>query len=702
MKRASLNTLYIYSLVYAMLGCYPRIAVAQQSPERSTAVASFTRLKRAAVPLLRLTLNDRFVGTFAFDTGTNTTYLTESLSQRLSLKPTSLLDENHHPHFSDGNLDRVVKVERLQFGNNYLSNVPFRLIDDKRFSRLLGEDIDGILGATVLKPYAMLFDFSHDVISLWHPGGLAREDRKKINMEDAVALPMDYSDDGFTIHVKFSQGEQSKSVSTGDQVLLIDTGQAITHISLDMARHLKLKAVKKGLIDSTFDGNQKAEEGILDTLMVGDVALHNIRVRYPNPTPPNFSPTLGLDILSQGKFMFDWPNKTFYFKLVSTVENKPVTELRQTEPTKIPQEAGLLPSLSVVPFTTPPIAPLPLVSVAFDGGKPHLFIVDPGTPNCLIDPDFVKAEQIATEKITRERNTLDVAVPDRMVIEAPMPLTLKRIPFVVQDMSSTRALIGGGAEVAGILGANFLRAFLERIDFSRKQITFFSKDHPVLAGKQVSHVPLQEEDAGYYLKAIVDGKSARFALGFMHKDTSVQQPDLLAALKPLATLRELRTAEGVEEQTLRLHALTVEGVTWNRPVVTHLQDPSDRENVFGLDFYSRFYVTLDLEAKQLYLEADPNYKEDAAKWLGTGFKVIQGPDATLIVGGVTVPSPASEAGVKAGDEILEINGFPIATTPPSTIYSATKRVVGAIVKLKIQRKGEGRSREFSLKMRTLL
>ena len=132
------------------------------------------------------------------------------------------------------------------------------------------------------------------------------------------------------------------------------------------------------------------------------------------------------------------------------------------------------------------------------------------------------------------------------------------------------------------------------------------------------------------------------------------------------------------------------------------EDSTEKENVLGLDFLSRFVVTLDLSAKQLYLEPDPNYKDDALKWISTGYDAVPTSDGKITVSGLYAPSPASEAGLKIGDEILEVNGKLVDNASYQTIYSTIKHVAGTIVRLKIRRKGEDKPREFTLKMRKLI
>jgi hypothetical protein len=358
--------------------------------------------------------------------------------------------------------------------------------------------------------------------------------------------------------------------------------------------------------------------------------------------------------------------------------------------------------LSVVLFETPGNTHIALLSLTFNGKSQALFILDPATTNCIIDQNFVKSGGFAIQKMKVEGNTtVAVTAPDNVVLKGPRPMRMTKVPFIVQDLAQLRRRKGAGAEVVGILGANFLGAFVERIDFSKKQIEFYPKGAHPLADIQAHRLPLQETAGVYSVSATVDGRPAQFIVDLTYQTTALQDAALLSSLKPVARLKELSQSK-VEKQTLRLQSLSVGENRWSRPIVEHFEVPEARDNILGADFFARFYVTLDLGGKQMFLQPDPNYKDDVAKWLATGFVARPASDGKLHVASITVPSPASDAGLKPGDEILAINGLPTATTPMAVIFKSTKRFEGAVVTIKIQRQGEKQPRQFALKMRKLL
>jgi predicted metalloprotease with PDZ domain len=68
---------------------------------------------------------------------------------------------------------------------------------------------------------------------------------------------------------------------------------------------------------------------------------------------------------------------------------------------------------------------------------------------------------------------------------------------------------------------------------------------------------------------------------------------------------------------------------------------------------------------------------------------------------ISIASPAQKVGLRVGDQIIEVNGLPVATTPMEEISRAVKQPEGTEVILKIRRKGVEKLLEFKLKVSKL-
>jgi C-terminal processing protease CtpA/Prc len=109
---------------------------------------------------------------------------------------------------------------------------------------------------------------------------------------------------------------------------------------------------------------------------------------------------------------------------------------------------------------------------------------------------------------------------------------------------------------------------------------------------------------------------------------------------------------------------------------------------------AQFRVLLDIPAGKLYLK--PNSSE-----VGVGLDAELNEGGSLLITGVTPKSPADEAGLKVGDEIVEVGGKPVKDLTPEQIGAEVRKPEGAEVLLKVKAKGADTVREVRLKPRKL-
>lgn len=86
---------------------------------------------------------------------------------------------------------------------------------------------------------------------------------------------------------------------------------------------------------------------------------------------------------------------------------------------------------------------------------------------------------------------------------------------------------------------------------------------------------------------------------------------------------------------------------------------------------------------------------------GVGLTLMTVPSGKIKVARVDVGSPAQEAGVQPGDEVLEIDGQAIKELTPALLKSILSKSVGTEVALKVRRAGEETPRVFKMKFRKL-
>ncbi|WP_036870867.1 S41 family peptidase [Porphyromonas macacae] len=113
-----------------------------------------------------------------------------------------------------------------------------------------------------------------------------------------------------------------------------------------------------------------------------------------------------------------------------------------------------------------------------------------------------------------------------------------------------------------------------------------------------------------------------------------------------------------------------------------------RAMLSSLDPYTEYFAREDNDQLKLLTKGE---------YAGIGSIISQRPDSSVIINSPMQGQPAAEAGLRAGDVILEIDGrdFRKSTTPE--VSAALKGLPGTTIKLKIHRPGEKKDRMFTFK-----
>ena len=152
----------------------------------------------------------------------------------------------------------------------------------------------------------------------------------------------------------------------------------------------------------------------------------------------------------------------------------------------------------------------------------------------------------------------------------------------------------------------------------------------------------------------------------------------------------------------RAHELDLGGVRVRDPVVrlstqkSGLTTSTAMAGLIGADVLSQFDVTFDYARSRVILEKNANYGrrdsyDRAGVWMGQ-----RGSSFTVI--DVIANGPADQAGVRAGDTILEIDGRSTkALSLPDVREQMRRRSVGEKVKLLLESQGKRRTVVLTLR-----
>lgn len=273
----------------------------------------FTQIKNGA-PLAAIKLNDKIVGHFLFDTGTNPSFISEAMAAKLGVTGKPVLKADGSPDSFAGQEKKVVTLPLVQFGALQFANLPFAVISEQWLRNLLGSDVapdqpvDGIIGGNFYYSCATLFDFPKHEITIWTAGNLTAEDLKGIHMEDAVpiAIEKEELDTLYDVSARINGRREEK--------LRIDTASAYTSLSARIVRSLHLKP-------TAFTEEQTLAQGkvvfgcvTVRQLAIGPFVADNVNAQYSVTEVNGWPPTLGLDILKNTVVLLDAPGKKLYLK----------------------------------------------------------------------------------------------------------------------------------------------------------------------------------------------------------------------------------------------------------------------------------------------------------------------------------------------------------------------------------------------------
>ena len=110
--------------------------------------------------------------------------------------------------------------------------------------------------------------------------------------------------------------------------------------------------------------------------------------------------------------------------------------------------------------------------------------------------------------------------------------------------------------------------------------------------------------------------------------------------------------------------------------------------VLGADVLSRFRVTINYSTRVLLLEPVEEAASDLT-WVHPGLQVMAAAEG-YIIRSVLRPSPAAEAGLQPGDQLIAIDGEPIAALSPHEVLARLQGPAGSEVALEIKRVGTRR------------
>src|SRR5581483_1659212 len=264
--------------------------------------------------------------------------------------------------------------------------------------------------------------------------------------------------------------------------LVIDTGASLSVISEKAAERLGIRPVARG-------GNARAVGGtgsfpivytVLDSVAIGETRIETVpayirtvHIASDTPEEERADGYVGLSVLANYAVTLDYQNKTLTLDRSTPAETKDQAANPATEP----------PASDVAPPITRIAVPIRSTSGGLASTEAQLpalerplnFIIDTGASITVVSKSAVKRNNLESLKMANDRFRVVGAAGIEEGVEA---LRLSALTINGLQQSNARALIldldpvneTSGFEQHGILGGDFLRHFLVRMDLRRYEL----------------------------------------------------------------------------------------------------------------------------------------------------------------------------------------------------------------------------------------
>jgi len=336
------------------------------------------------------------------------------------------------------------------------------------------------------------------------------------------------------------------------------------------------------------------------------------------------------------------------------------------------------------------------VNVVLDGRGPFRMLFDAGGGNVL----SAQTAAILAGSVANLPRTLPVA---STVING---VELAGQRYAVADIDSFLRRVEGLDDIAGVLGLEWFVRMPIKIDYARSRITFYDPAQFKYAGGG-TRVAIATRARLPQVRGSVEGIDGLFEIDTGSRGSLTLTPAFAAKndlVKRLNAKSVAITGAGIagplRAELARGKSLKLGGAEVSNPVIAIPKidgEPAKTElagNV-GFGILRQFATTYDLPNDVLYFErylnfGTPDIADRGGLWLeraADGYKIVD-----VVAGG-----PAAAAGLKAGDVIVEINGYPWAQVPLPAVRDALRSTPGSRVRVRT-----GNGPEISIVLRDLV
>jgi len=354
-----------------------------------------------------------------------------------------------------------------------------------------------------------------------------------------------------------------------------------------------------------------------------------------------------------------------------------------------------------------------IVSVILNGSDSLRFILDTGVSSTIItDPSRVSLENMRfTRRVTLNGAGADESVTARVGIGNTLQMNLMRANFqnvVVLDEDVLKLSEFVGAPVHGIFGYEIFNNFTVTIDFVNKELVLTSPENYTYKKRKGELYPISILDTKpftdavtmisngveYPIRVLIDTGSGHALLLDSHSDQKMLPAKMIDAQLGRGLSGVITGSIGRIDQ-VRLGDVSLTNVVTSFPdeeaYGAKLYNRSERNGNIGCELLRRFKVTLNyrdgyMVLKPIKRKLQESFEHDMS---GMELRAIGAEYKSFVVNNILADSPAEEAGLHIGDELIFINDRPADSMSISDLYKLLQKGHGKKLNLLIKRNGGG-------------
>lgn len=308
----------------------------------------------------------------------------------------------------------------------------------------------------------------------------------------------------------------------------------------------------------------------------------------------------------------------------------------------------------------------------------------------------------------------------------------KTLYFIVDENSELSNRLG--LPVNGIIGYDFFENFIVKMDYIAKKITLYNPAYFSKKLRRYQRIPLTFYKNKPYLQVQVeDATVTKDSLNFL-MDTGngssfwfVENPFIQLPKVYFEDVLGYGISSPIYGKRSRIDQVKLGKYSFKKPKVAYpdihqlqeIEPTVTRDGTIGTEILRRFTMYIDYPNKQLFIKANKhfndsfNYDMSGLEFMYDGVKLVESykrvpintnstnseydssnrhqlivtvaVKSKLLIQSVRDNSPAKEAGILPGDELLSINGRAVYDLRLETIQSILSKKEGEKVVLKFQR-----------------